>query len=238
MRFILRHLPILTVALLVGCSSPQERTIKDVEKAHKDGFARAAHSSANQALANADGLSPEQIARLERVRDDSRQRLIRYAVSQINQGIMSTRYQDALTLYIRTREEFPEVARNNSLNRRIMRAFVREGNLEAAREVAGQIYAADPSENDRNDADAFIASLDDLEAAARTRNELAQTVGIIGDSIGVEFTSIDFAPSCVVMKQLEPLAPETQQVVQRYFDAVMAESSLKASLGKVPNAIN
>jgi len=224
-------------ALLTGCSAPEERTVREVERLQKDGFARKAMVESEKALESDPTLTPEQRERLAKVRDESRARLVRFAISTINRDLMAENFQDALATYEEALTTYPEIVENTSLGRRIMRAYVRNGQVDRARQTASLALQAASSESARADLEKFLARLDELETAAARREELRQQVELIGSSIGVDFSSIEGAPTCIVMNETRKLTPESSRVVDEYFVAVMQQTGIINELGTIPSAV-
>jgi tetratricopeptide (TPR) repeat protein len=233
MKIMTRH-PILAIAalLLVGCSSPQE-----AERLNKEGYVRGAIEESERVLADSEGLTPEQVERAKAIRDAARERLIKFYVTLINQELLGERFQDALTNYETALSEYPEIGGTPDLGRRVMRAYVRVGQLSKARETASLLLASNPDPAARAEADAFIEQLTALEEARESRESLTQRVELIGSSIGVDFVNVAFRPSCIIMNETERLTPESAKVVEDYFAAVTTENGIQSELGIIPSIV-
>ncbi|MBI1289627.1 hypothetical protein GC173_00090 [bacterium] len=227
----------VSAVVLTACSSPQESRVKEAERLHKDGFVRGAVQEADRLLADSDSLTPEQIARIEAIKKSATERILRFYTSMISQHLISENIKEALEAYETAIAEYPQLRDDVSLGKRVMRAYVREGRLTEARDTASLLLAAGPEIVEREEIDAFLAKLDQLEAAKERRADLTQRVDLIGSSIGIDFVNVDFRPSCILMNQTERLTPESTQIVDEYFAAVTEETALQDELGVIPTVV-
>jgi hypothetical protein len=229
---------VVVVVALIGCNSPEQAKVQEMNASYSQGFIQSSHDKAIAIVENPTEFSTQQLAKAQEILTKTRQQLVRHHVTNIQRHLLAEDPHRAVGIFEEAQVDFPELLSEAILLRRMMRGYARIDDLPKAREIANLLLAANPSPGESRDAERFLNDLDDLEEARSVVENLKPRVAAVEAVSKMEFTGINSAPTCVMMRTVEDFDKDTQQMIVTYMDTVMKETALTARLGRMPAVVN